>query len=106
MVRDTVKPEEFKDWNERMVMKYDPDAFHHHANPFVRFIEKKRVKVIFKLMDISQEDRVLEISCGAGNILEKAPRGKLFGVDISLFILTKAKKWLLAGDLFVPFFAC
>ena len=94
MVRDTIKPEEFKEWNERMVMKYDPDAFHHHANPFVRFAEKKRVKAIFKLMDVSQEDRVIEIGCGAGNILEKAPQGKLFGVDISFFILTKAKQKL------------
>jgi ubiquinone/menaquinone biosynthesis C-methylase UbiE len=94
MVRHTIKPEEFKEWNERMVMKYDPDAFHHHANPFVRFTEKKRVKAIFKLMDVSQGDRVIEIGCGAGNILEKAPQGKLFGVDISLFILTKAKQKL------------
>jgi ubiquinone/menaquinone biosynthesis C-methylase UbiE len=94
MVRETMKPEEFKEWNERMVMKYDPDAFHHHSNPFVRFTEKERVKAIYKLMDVSQKDRVLEIGCGAGNILEKAPSGKLFGVDISLFILTKAKQKL------------
>ena len=89
-----MKPQEFKEWNERMVMKYDPDAFHHHSNPFVRFTEKKRVKAIFKLMDVSQEDLVLEIGCGAGNVLEKAPSGKLFGVDISLFILTKARQKL------------
>ena len=89
-----MKPKEFKEWNERMVMKYDPDAFHHHSNPFVRFTEKERVKAIYKLMDVSQKDRVLEIGCGAGNILEKAPSGKLFGVDISLFILNKAKQKL------------
>jgi ubiquinone/menaquinone biosynthesis C-methylase UbiE len=94
MVREIIEPEEFKEWNERMVMKYDPDAFHHHPNPFVRFVEKERVKAIFELTDVPQEDRVLEIGCGAGNILEKAPQGKLFGVDISLFILTKAKQKL------------
>jgi len=104
MVRERIKSEEFKEWNERMVMKYDPDAFHHHANPFVRFTEKERVKAIFKLMDASPEDRVLEIGCGAGNILEKAPPGKLFGVDISIFILTKARRklnkkaWLFQAD--------
>lgn len=94
MVRDKIKPEEFKEWNERMVMKYDPDAFHHHPNPFVRFTESKRVKVILKLMNVSKEDCILEVGCGAGNILEKAPGGKLFGVDISAFILTKAKQKL------------
>jgi len=89
-----VKPEEFKGWNERMVIKYDPDAFHHHPNPFIRFIERKRVRTIFTMMDIHKKDRVLEVGCGAGNILEKAPRGKLFGVDISPFILAKSKQKL------------
>jgi len=77
-----------------MVMKYDPDAFHRHPNIFVRLIEKKRVKVIFKMMNIYKEDRVLEVGCGAGNILQKASSRKLFGVDISSFILTKARKKL------------
>jgi len=88
------KPEKFREWNETMLMKYDPDSFHHHSNPFVRFTENKRVKAIFKLMRVSQQDRILEIGCGAGNILEKASSGKLFGVDISPFILTKAKQKL------------
>ena len=88
-----VKPEEFKEWNEEMVKKYDPDAFHHHPNPVVRFIERKRVKAILKLIDIHYKgERLLEVGCGAGNILEKAPTGNLFGVDISAFILAKAKQ--------------
>lgn len=89
-----IKPEEFKDWNERMVKKYDPDAFHHHSNPFVRFIENRRVKAIFNLLDIHKGDRVLEIGCGAGNVIEMASLGTLFGVDISPFILAKAKQKL------------
>ena len=89
-----IKPEEFREWNDKMVKKYDPDAFHHHPNPVVRFIEGKRVKAILTLMHDSKEDRILEVGCGAGNILEKAPGGKLFGVDISALILTKAKQKL------------
>ena len=77
-----------------MVQKYDPDAFHHHPNPFVRFVERRRVKAIVKLTDIQSEDRVLEIGCGAGNVIEKKRAGKLFGVDISPSILTKAKQRL------------
>jgi len=86
-----MKSEEFREWNEKMVRKYDPDAFHHHHNPFIRFIESKRVRSIFKMMDIEKDDRVIEIGCGAGNIIEKAPSGKLFGTDISPSILSKAK---------------
>ena len=88
-----IKREEFKEWNEEMVKKYDPDAFHHHPNPVVRFIECKRVKAILKLIDIHYTgERLLEVGCGAGNILVKAPPGNLFGVDISAFILAKAKQ--------------
>ena len=86
-----IKPEEFKEWNEKMVKKYDPDVFHHHHNPFIRFIESKRVRSIFKMMDIEKDDRVIEIGCGAGNVIEKAPSGELFGTDISPSILSKAK---------------
>lgn len=86
-----MKSEEFREWNEKMVRKYDPDAFHHHHNPFIRFIESKRVRSIFKMMDIEKDDRVIEIGCGAGNVIEKAPSGELFGTDISPSILLKAK---------------
>jgi len=87
-----IKPEEFKHWNEKMVEKYDPDSFHHHHNPLVRFIERKRIQAIFKLIDIRSRDRVIEVGCGAGNVIEKAPHGTLFGVDLSGPILNKAKR--------------
>ena len=77
-----------------MVKKYDPDAFHHHPSVLVRFIERRRVKAIFKMMDNSEQDRILEIGCGSGNVIEKASCGKLFGVDISLSILFRAKRRL------------
>lgn len=89
-----INPEEFKEWNERMVKKYDPDAFHHHSNPLIRFIERRRVRAIVKLIDIHKETSVLEIGCGAGNVIEKTRSGKLFGVDISPSILTRAKQKL------------
>jgi ubiquinone/menaquinone biosynthesis C-methylase UbiE len=89
-----IKPEEFKEWNERMVQKYDPDAFHHHSNAFVRFVEDRRVKAIVALMDAHEEDRILEIGCGAGNVIGKTSFGKLFATDLSPLILTKAKEKL------------
>jgi ubiquinone/menaquinone biosynthesis C-methylase UbiE len=87
-----ITPEEFRGWNEGMVRKYDPDAFHHHSNPIIRWIERKRVNTIFKMVEIQNGDRILEIGCGAGNVIERASRGTIFGVDLSIFILTKAKQ--------------
>ncbi|NWG04849.1 MAG: class I SAM-dependent methyltransferase [Syntrophaceae bacterium] len=89
-----IKPEEFRQWNELMVKKYDPDAFHKHPNPFVRFIERKRVKTIIKLLKTNKDDRVIEVGCGAGNVIKDVTEGKLFGVDISSFILGKANQKL------------
>lgn len=74
-----------------MVKKYDPNAFHHHSNFLVRFVERRRVKVIFELMMRYQGSPVLEIGCGAGNVIERAPDGRLFGVDLSSHILRIAK---------------
>ena len=91
---ERMKPEEFREWNEKMLEKYDPDAFHHHSNPFVRFIERMRVKAIFKVIDIRKEDCIIEIGCGAGNVIEKASTCKLFGVDISSSVLRKARERL------------
>ena len=91
---ERMKPEEFREWNEKMLEKYDPDAFHHHSNSFVRFIERMRVKAIFKVIDIGREDCIIEIGCGAGNVIEKASTCKLFGVDISSSVLRKARERL------------
>ena len=77
-----------------MVKKYDPDAFHHHSNPLIRFVERSRVRAIIKLMDIHKESSVLEIGCGAGNVIEKTSLQKLFGMDISSSILNKARRKL------------
>jgi len=89
-----IKHEDFRQWNELMVKKFDPDAFHQHPSPFVRFIERKRVRAIVKLLKTNKDDRVIEVGCGAGNVIEKVSVGQLFGVDISDFILYKAKQKL------------
>jgi ubiquinone/menaquinone biosynthesis C-methylase UbiE len=90
-----IRPEEFRAWNDKMVKKYDPDAFHHHSSPIIRFIEIKRVKAILELMDEHyKKGRVLDVGCGAGNILEKVPAANLFGIDISALVLFKAKERL------------
>jgi len=91
---ERIKPEEFREWNEKMLAKYDPDAFHHHSNFFIRFTERKRVKVIFRMMNIDKNDDVIEIGCGAGNVIQKASPCRLFGMDISSSVLRKARQRL------------
>ena len=77
-----------------MVHKYDPDAFHHHSNPLVRYIERKRVRTIIRLLEVMAGDRVLEVGCGAGNVMGELRSVAVFGVDISETILLKARNKL------------
>jgi ubiquinone/menaquinone biosynthesis C-methylase UbiE len=81
-------------WNEEMAQKYDPEAYHLHPNLVIRWIERRRVSLIIGLLEAKEGDRILEVGCGAGNILEHVRQGQLFGIDLSRYLLNKAKKRL------------
>ena len=76
-------PGEFEKWNEEHAIKHDLDKFYNHPNRLFRYIENKRISVLLNEANIGPEDKVLEVGCGAGHILEKIPHGKLTGIDIS-----------------------
>jgi 2-polyprenyl-3-methyl-5-hydroxy-6-metoxy-1,4-benzoquinol methylase len=91
-----VDPENFEAWNEAMGRKYDPDAYHHHPSPFVRFVEKRRVDALLNYLGSTEGKRILEIGCGSGNILEQINGAELHGIDLSDHLLEKARARL--GD--------
>jgi SAM-dependent methyltransferase len=80
---------EVKAWNDAMVVKYDLDRFHDHPSPLVRFVEWRRVSVIFRLLGARPSDRVLEVGCGAGHLLARLPAGRATGVDLAESLLTR-----------------
>lgn len=81
----------FRKWNEEMCVKYNPEKFHNSQNIFIRWIEGKRVRKILKDCLHYKGEKILEVGCGAGNILEKIPLDKLYGMDISDGLLKRAK---------------
>ncbi|MDP2905293.1 MAG: methyltransferase domain-containing protein [Candidatus Omnitrophota bacterium] len=95
---------DFRKWNEEMAVKYNPELFHGSRDIFIRWIEGARVKRIIRSASGYQGKRVLEVGCGAGNILEKLPIENLFGIDISDYLLKRAgirlgkKAWLSQGN--------
>jgi ubiquinone/menaquinone biosynthesis C-methylase UbiE len=81
---------EFKSWNDAMVEKYDVEQFHDHPSPLIRYIERKRVRRILALLGACPGDRVLEIGCGAANILAQIPSSRRCGIDLAESLLAKA----------------
>ncbi|MBU4580260.1 methyltransferase domain-containing protein [Patescibacteria group bacterium] len=83
----------FEVWNEEMAKKYNPDKYHRSSNLIVKFIENKRVLEIIKQLNLKNNDKIIEIGCGAGNIMERIKTGKeLWGMDLSDFMIELSKK--------------
>jgi len=75
-----------------MIKKFDLEHYHSNLNFVIRFIEYRRVKYILNFLRINKKDIIIEIGCGAGDILGKINKGILIGVDISKYILDIAKE--------------
>ena len=82
--------ESFTAWNEEMVRRFDPDAYHTRSALPIRAIERLRVRAIRRLLDAGPATRVLEVGVGGGNVLERVA-GRRVGIDLSPFILDKAR---------------
>ena len=90
-------PEHFSEWNEEMVARHDPEAFHQHTRGVVRFIEGVRVRQTLELLGVAAEHRVLDAGCGAGHMLEHLQARERHGLDLSRRMVKRARKRLGAG---------
>ncbi len=88
------KIKNFETWNEEMAKKYNPDIKAHHSpNLVIRLIERTRTKRIIDFLNPHNSDRIIDLGCGAGNIMERIKFAKeIVGVDLSSFLLNLAKK--------------
>jgi ubiquinone/menaquinone biosynthesis C-methylase UbiE len=59
-------------------------------------VEGKRVRVLLQLLDCQPHHRVLDVGVGAGNILERVRARERVGLDLSSFLLKRARERL--GD--------
>lgn len=87
-------PEDFILWNERMIEKYHPSRYHHSSNFLLRWVEKLRTRRILSLLHPIQSDKILDVGCGSGDILELVLRGELWGIDISPRLTKEAQERL------------
>lgn len=87
-------PEDFILWNERMIEKYHPSRYHHSSNFLLRWVEKLRTRRILSLLHPIQSDKILDVGCGSGDILQLVLRGELWGLDISPRLAKEAQERL------------
>ncbi len=81
-----------KQWNDRMVEKFNPQCYHTNSFFMIRWVEKLRRKTIKKMLHVRQTDNVLEVGCGAGNIIEEFNNCRITGLDLSFPLLLMAQK--------------
>ena len=94
----SMNKEDFRSWNEQMAKTYDPEAYH-ASTGIVGWVERSRVRKIIKLLASDSEKNVLEVGVGAGNILEQVAAKAKTGIDLSTYLLEKAKKRLPSAEL-------
>lgn len=94
MIREWKEIKNFEKWNEEMAKKYNLDHYFNRSGFLVRFLEEKRRKTISKILEVTENNEVIEIGCGAGHILEIIEKGHLTGLDLSEFLLGLAKEKL------------
>ena len=88
-----------------MARKYNPDDYHKQSFILVRWIERLRVRAILRELDPKKSDTILEVGCGAGNILECLSIGRAVGLDLStdLLEIAKTKNYRIKSDLIHAF---
>lgn len=86
-------PASFEAWNEEMSRKYNPENYHNSSNPLLRFIVHRRTKDILSPLAIQKTDRVLDVGCGAGNMLERIEAERT-GIDLSQTMIERARRKL------------
>lgn len=82
----------FRAWNDDMIDKYDPDIYHTRSNIIIKIIIRMMKRCMQEMIDLKSCDRIIEVGCGAGNVLETFLHGgNVVGIDISLKLLKKAQ---------------
>ena len=94
--RDSFLPDGFAAWNEEMVERYDIERYYDRAHPIVRWLERRRLEALLGLAGHQPGERVLEVGCGAGHVLERFDGAIHTGIDLSANMLERTRRRL--GD--------
>lgn len=83
---------EFSAWNEDMVERYDIERYYERSHFLVRWVEAKRLRALQALAMPAPGDRLLEVGCGAGHVLERFPGVDRTAIDLSPTMLARTRR--------------
>jgi ubiquinone/menaquinone biosynthesis C-methylase UbiE len=81
-------------WNEAMVERYDIERYYERSHPLIRRLERQRLAAIVDLAAPRPGERVLEVGCGAGHVLERFEGVSRTGIDLSSGMLSRIRRRL------------
>jgi len=91
----TASPDrDFVAWNEEMVERYDIERYYERSHGIVRWLEHRRLTALVELASPQPGERVLEVGCGAGHVLERFRNVRRTGVDLSEGMIRRARRRL------------
>ena len=79
-------------WNDTFAREHDIDDYYARSGRLIRWVEQRRLAAIAAMVSARPEDRILEVGCGGGHILQLFPDSQLTGVDVSGEMLHKARR--------------
>lgn len=81
-------------WNETMVERYDIERYYERSHPAVRWLERLRIDALVTLASPKPDERVLEVGCGAGHVLERFDGTTRTGIDLSAGMISRIRRRL------------
>ena len=90
LIRHVMSKEDVERFNDSFAREHDINDYYARSGFVIGFIEKRRLKIIKRLMDAKPGERILEVGCGEGRLAtELLARGakrpeRFVATDVSL----------------------
>ena len=91
-VRPSTGQQDVEQWNDQFSREHDIDDYYTASSLPIRWIEGRRLTQIRAMLDVRPQDRVLEVGCGGGHVLQLFGEAELTGVDVSGAMLERARR--------------
>lgn len=91
---ETPAPDDFAAWNEAMVERYDIDRYYERSHRLIRWLERRRLDLLYSVARPTPDDHVLEVGCGGGHVLERFAGLARTGVDMSPSMIARSRRRL------------